>query len=135
MKLYRKMWLEVYGLIQHVDDIISPLTLTVYLYSLISVITKIFNIFTPKISTFEITRHWYTLLFQIIKVFLLTHFGSKVHEESKRTMQILNEIEPELWTTEAYLFIENTKHLKTFLTGWKIFKIHRSILLGVSFVI
>ena len=129
------MWLEIYLLIQHVDNIVSPLTLAVYFYSLIVVIIKLFHCLTPKLSPFDIIQHWYSLMLHILKLFLLTHFASNVREESKRTTRILNRIESDLWTTEAYMFIENMKQLEVYLTGWRIFRIDRTIVISVSFII
>ena len=126
------MWLKICQLIQHVDDIISPLMLSAYFANLFTIIIRLRRALVPKKSLGEIIFFWESLMFYILRMFFLTHFGSNVHEESKKIVKLVQRTDSDMWTTETYIFNKNLLNGQPFLTGWKIFKIQRQILLGVS---
>lgn len=125
----RSLYLGLCNLTRLVNEQISSVIGINLLLNIFLILNHLFFGLNRKQSMGEI---WVSLAFQITRVLLLVIFVSRVQEEARKTLRILQHIPFQAWNRELDILITNIRNEYPTLTGCNLFTVNRSVLLSVS---
>ncbi|XP_031638768.1 gustatory receptor for sugar taste 64f-like [Contarinia nasturtii] len=130
--LRRIQYRKVAHLCTAVDDCISHIILVTFANNLFFVCVQIVRSIKPMPSFMNKVYFWFSLIFLITRTVAVSLFASYIHDESKKSINVLRAIPRQSWCKETYRFSEEVINETVALSGMKFFFLKRSIILTVT---
>ncbi|XP_055606586.1 gustatory receptor for sugar taste 64f-like [Uranotaenia lowii] len=128
----RRNYRNVCDLIQHVDDVVSIITMLSISNNLFFICASILNSLSSHPTIVHTMYFWFGLTFLIARTLGVTMCAAKVNDESRRPIEVLRTIPREGWCLEAKRFAEEVVNDTVALTGMKFFNMTRKLVLKVT---
>lgn len=75
---------------------------------------------------------WYSLVFLILRTFAVSLFAARIHDESKKPIEILRAIPSSSWNAEAKRFFDDVLFNTVTLSGMEFFFLTRKLILRMA---
>ncbi|XP_063934145.1 gustatory receptor for sugar taste 64f-like [Zophobas morio] len=117
-----------------VDDTISNIMLLSFSNNIFVVIVQLyFSLQRPPISgALDKIYYVYSFLFLILRTIAVALYAATIHTESKKPQHYLNTLSSDIYSVEIERFLYQVKYNTIALTGHKLFKVNRSLILRVA---
>ncbi|XP_058823605.1 gustatory receptor for sugar taste 64e-like isoform X2 [Topomyia yanbarensis] len=128
----RQNYRNICDLVQHVDDVISVITMLSISNNLFYICVSILNSLDSHPTVAHTLYFWLGLTFLIGRTLGVTMCAAEVNDESKQPIKVLRTIPREGWCLEAKRFAEEVVNDTVALTGMKFFNMTRKLVLKVT---
>ncbi|XP_055326857.1 gustatory receptor for sugar taste 64f-like [Sitodiplosis mosellana] len=93
---------------------------------------QLFSSFRPHPTSYLMIYFWYSLIFLLMRAFLVAFTAAAVNDESTKSIRILRSVSSYSWNTETKRFFDEVKCGTVALSGMKFFYLTRKIILSVA---
>ncbi|EDW19618.1 gustatory receptor 64e [Drosophila mojavensis] len=115
-----------------VDDAISAITLLCFSNNLYFICGKILKSLQKKPSASHTAYFWFSLSYLLSRTLILSLYSASVNDESKRPLAIFQLVPRPYWCTELKRFSEEVHMDQVALTGLKLFRLTRGVVIAVA---
>lgn len=74
---------------------------------------------------------WFSMIFLISRTIALALYSAEIHDESKKSIDVLRAVPPNSWCSEVRRFCEHVVNDTIALTGMRFFYFTRKLILTV----
>ncbi|TDG48489.1 hypothetical protein AWZ03_005033 [Drosophila navojoa] len=115
-----------------VDDAISAITLLCFSNNLYFICGKILKSLQKKPSASHTAYFWFSLSYLLSRTLILSLYSASVNDESKRPLAIFQLVPRPYWCIELKRFSEEVHMDQVALTGLKLFRLTRGVVIAVA---
>lgn len=128
----RQQFGKLCNLVNSVDKRITHIILISFSNNLFFTCKQLFQSLRPLPTYYRMVYFWYSLIFLLMRGFVVSFCAARINDESKKPFHILREVPSHSWNSETKRFFNDLVNDTIALSGMRFFFITRKLMLTVA---
>ncbi|XP_055326856.1 gustatory receptor for sugar taste 64f-like [Sitodiplosis mosellana] len=128
----REQYRRLRYLVNIVDRRISHIIFVSFSNNIFTICQQLFSSLRSRATVYRLIYFWYSLLFLLMRAFLVSFTAAGINDESTKPIRILRSVSSYSWNTETKRFLDEVKCGTVALSGMKFFYLTRKMILSVA---